>query len=33
VVARAYLEDVRAAFPEVEDPPVPVLDLTRVDLG
>ena len=32
VVARAYLELVRTAFPELEPPPVPVRDLTRVDL-
>jgi cation transport regulator ChaC len=32
VVARAYLEEVQAGFPDVDPPPVPVLDLTRVDL-
>jgi cation transport regulator ChaC len=32
VVARSYLEQVRAAFGHVEPPPVPVRDLTRIDL-
>jgi len=32
VVARGYLDEVRAAFPDVADPPLPVVDLTRVDL-
>jgi hypothetical protein len=33
VVSREYLEIVRAAFPDVEDPGVPVRDLRRIDLG
>ena len=32
VVARAYLDGVRAAFPELAPPPLPVRDLTRIDL-